>query len=63
MFNNSTHTVFLSDGEAAKYHVFEDESGVVIPGRGTYHAVTAAPLATLQYFQRSMEPATTESTT
>lgn len=45
MFNNSTHTVFLSGAEAAKYKVYEDESGVVIPGRGTYHAVTAAPFS------------------
>lgn len=49
MFNNSTHTLFLSGtGEAAKYNVYEDETGLVIPGRGTYQAVTAGPFSSKQ---------------
>ena len=43
MYSNSTHTLFLSNGAGAAYGVFEDESGVVIPGRGTYQAVTSGP--------------------
>ncbi|HYC59637.1 MAG TPA: VCBS repeat-containing protein [Thermoanaerobaculia bacterium] len=43
MYSNSTHTLFLSDGDGARYGVYEDESGVVIPGRGTYQAVTSGP--------------------
>ena len=50
MFNNSTHTLFFSaNGDASKYGVFEDESGVVIPGRGTYQAVTAGRFSSKKY--------------
>jgi hypothetical protein len=46
MFNNSTHTVFLSAaGNEVKYGPYQDETGTTIPGRGTYHAVTAAPFS------------------
>lgn len=46
LYFNSTHTVFMSDAEgAAKYSVYDDPEALVIPGRGTYHAVTAAPFS------------------
>jgi hypothetical protein len=46
MFSNSTHTVFLSaDGKEVKYAAYDDETGVAIPGRGTYQAVAAAPFS------------------
>ena len=41
MYSNSTHILFMSNGDAANYGVYEDETGVAIPGRGTYQAVTS----------------------
>lgn len=47
MFYNSTHTLFLSKGEgsAVKYEPIDDPEALLIPGRGTYYAVTAAPFS------------------
>lgn len=43
---NSTHTLFLSSGEGnVKYEPLDDPEALLIPGRGTYHAVTAAPFS------------------
>jgi hypothetical protein len=46
MFFNSTHTLFVSKGEGSvKYEPIDDPEALLIPGRGTYFAVTAAPFS------------------
>jgi FG-GAP-like repeat len=57
MYNNSTHIVWLSSpNEPLKYTPYDDDEGLVIPGRGTYHAVTAAPFS-----QKNVEDAVVAS--
>ena len=42
MFFNATQTVFLSEGaKGAQYDLLDDPEALIIPARGTYHAVTA----------------------
>ncbi|HEX8254773.1 MAG TPA: VCBS repeat-containing protein [Thermoanaerobaculia bacterium] len=45
LYFNSTHTVFMSDADGGKYSVYDDPEVLVIPARGTYHAVTAGPFS------------------
>jgi hypothetical protein len=50
MYYNSTHTLFLSKGEGApKYEPLDDPEALLIPGRGTYFAVTAAPFSSSSF--------------
>lgn len=50
-YHNSTHTLFLSKGEgsAVKYEPLDDPEALLIPGRGTYFAVTAAPFSSSSF--------------
>jgi FG-GAP-like repeat len=45
MYYNSIHNLFLSTADAAKYTPYDDPQALVIPGRATYHAVTAGPFS------------------
>jgi hypothetical protein len=44
MYYNSTHTLFLSRADG-KYAPLDDPEATIIPARGTYFAVTAAPFS------------------
>src|SRR5207253_1989642 len=45
MYYNAIHNLFLSTPDAAKYVAYDDPQALVIPGRATYHAVTAGPFS------------------
>src|SRR5688572_3005992 len=45
MYYNAIHNLYLSTATPAQYTAFNDPEAMVIPGRATYHAVTAGPFS------------------